>query len=432
MLKQTVLLLVVLGVLFNGVSQAAVTTYATRLAFDLANPGLPVEGFEAAAEALSQMSEGQNPHLYPMEDGEVLDVDTGNDVFDSEDILPGIQISAYYEEGNLYVLGAGSDWYGFPIDDVKISNMDDCNRFNMVFPDGVNAVAFDIMHGGETVGIKAFDADDEIIGYEFDIEGDFFGIQSTEPIFRIEVNAPPRGCGHIEVIDNIAFGNSYLIPEEKIAELLHYFEKAVRNKEIRARARGWRGNLRVLSVYWNLTFAEFLIDRDRDRLARQNLMIALKSVQSWFTGKAVDRIVVRIEDLIDSLATHGATYTYDPNGYIILMYPPNAYFGNTFTIDKNTEFLPEFETSEGTVFNFSVVHGGNGGDPANYGFEFYEDGKFLTSTHHLSPSSLSGPDVTDTFGPFNLSNDNWKLVIKNVNSNGGGIFVDKVLLTALE
>ena len=53
MVKRIVLCLMFMVMVFAGVSQATVTTYATRLAFDLANPGLPIEDFEEAADELT-------------------------------------------------------------------------------------------------------------------------------------------------------------------------------------------------------------------------------------------------------------------------------------------------------------------------------------------------------------------------------------------
>jgi hypothetical protein len=86
------------------------------------------------------------------------------------------------------------------------------------------------------------------------------------------------------------------------------------------------------------------------------------------------------------------------------------------TIDKDTEFLPEFENSEEIAY-FFVVRNGNDGDSLNWGLTFYEDGTTLTSIDLLSPSPSSGLDIIDRFGPFNLSNDNWKFVIKNLGSS---------------
>ena len=131
-------------------------------------------------------------------------------------------------------------------------------------------------------------------------------------------------------------------------------------------------------------------------------------------------------------ATYGATFTYDPSNPIILNYPPNTFFGSTLTIDKDTDFSPGFETSGGNFFNFTVAHNGNDGDPADpvdWGFEFYADGMVLASTHHFSPSPSSGPYIFDTFGPFNLSDENWKFVIQDLTPNPGGLFVDSVSLS---
>ena len=43
---------------------------------------------------------------------------------------------------------------------------------------------------------------------------------------------------------------------------------------------------------------------------------------------------------------------------------------------------------------------------------------------------LSISDVTDTFDPFNLSDEPWKFVVKKLDSNlGSGLFVDSVSLS---
>jgi hypothetical protein len=95
--------------IFAGVSQAAVTTYATRTAFDLANPGLPIEDFEEAADELAEITDPFY-HKYVMGTGEVLDATTDNDVFYPGDINLGIQIhSSHGESQRLAVLGVGCD-----------------------------------------------------------------------------------------------------------------------------------------------------------------------------------------------------------------------------------------------------------------------------------------------------------------------------------
>ena len=203
MVKRIALFQIILFLILMGIGQADVTTYATRLAFDLAHPGLPVEDFEAAEDALSVIDD----HSFRMEDGQALDHLTDNDVFDPGDIMEGIQIfSSPGESENLIVLGVGSYHYGFTIDSVKISNTNDTSRLNLVFTENVNAVAFDVQYGGDNVGIKVFDLDDELMEYEFEISTNFFGIYSNRVISRIEIDAPAGGDGHFEVIDNIAIG----------------------------------------------------------------------------------------------------------------------------------------------------------------------------------------------------------------------------------
>jgi len=226
MIKRIVVFQTVVLLLFMGVTQAEVTTYATRRAFDLAHPGLPVEGFEAARREVR----GIAGHKLVMGEGEVLDHLTDNAVFDPEDIMDGIQIfSSSGESQRLVVLGVGAFHYGFTIDSVKISNTNDASKLNLVFPGTVNAVAFEVQYGGDNVGIKAFDADGVLIDYEYEINTDFFGIYSTDPISRIEVNAPAGGDGHFEVIDNVAMGRDrkmLYFPIEKLTKR-HFVFSAV-------------------------------------------------------------------------------------------------------------------------------------------------------------------------------------------------------------
>ena len=81
----------------------------------------------------------------------------------------------------------------------------------------------------------------------------------------------------------------------------------------------------------------------------------------------------------------------------------------------------------------SIVHNGVTGDPGIWGIEFYEDGTTLTSTHFFSPSPSSEPDVTDTFGPFDLSHENWRIWIKLFDkSTASTINIDRFSLSEVE
>ena len=300
MKKKVALYILIMALISGGTSQAAVTIYATRAGFDFDYPGLPIEDFEAAAEEMMVLEEPY-PHVYRMEEDEVLDEYTDNAAFHPGDILPGIQIACKWAGNKLVVLGVGAEHFGIYPSSVIISNISDEQSLNINFPDGVNAVAFDVFHGGDNVGISVYGEDDTLLYDETEITSGFFGVHSTELIHRINVDAPYGGDGHFEAIDNIAFGLIEPTPEEKLAGILDYFADAVAADAINGRSRGRRGRLQVLSVYWNLRFAELFLNEGLDRLACLYLRIAQRRSNLWLVGDAVADLIEQIESLRDDL-----------------------------------------------------------------------------------------------------------------------------------
>ena len=299
MSKRIVLWLMFFFMISCGISQATVTLYTNQGDFYSLYPGLPVEDFEEAAYELSIL----DPPKWVMPNDVVLNEMTDNQVYDQYDILHGLEIySSHAETQKLVVLGAGYEYFGFVGESVTISNNNDASRLNLSFPEGVTVVGFDLFYEGPDVGIKVFNAADELLtGNEFVIVGNFFGIYSSEPISRIEIDSPSGiNNGYFEYIDNVAFGDPS--PEEKIDALINFFEESVQNGTIDGAARGWLAKIEILSEFWkNLRAVDYLIVKGRIRLACQYLSNAERQAQRKLTGVSVDTLVDWIHDLREDL-----------------------------------------------------------------------------------------------------------------------------------
>ncbi len=185
--------------------------FTSRVAFEAAAPGLPVETFDdgrfADGEGFTQC-------------GPVLDAATSSACFEPGEILPGLQIStvgvAISQQSG--ILLASADRTPFPTTSVTPSD----GRFPTVlsFPDGgVRAVGFDVTNIDSRDGralIDVYDTSGELlISRTISIEAGtmpFFGLVADEDIGLIEINGAdtiaPGSTFRVlnEVIDNVAFG----------------------------------------------------------------------------------------------------------------------------------------------------------------------------------------------------------------------------------
>ncbi len=179
------------------VSRGSIIYYATRSAFDAAEPGLPVQGFSSANLY------GQPFVILP----NGLNSATNNSVFVAGSILPGLTISTLHPGSasnalEVYGLSIGNSWFG---DTLVLS-----------FAPGVSAVAEDafantsygpsfagniteeIFNGSTTLGARTFSeaADGSV----------FIGVSSTTlPITSVELSWTSDGDAST-FTSNIAFG----------------------------------------------------------------------------------------------------------------------------------------------------------------------------------------------------------------------------------
>lgn len=193
--------------------RANLVFYNTRPAFDLANPGLPTETFEAANIAPGASFFFTGP----------LNSATSNAVISPGSILPGVSIvdSPGPDAGDMVYLGDGTEpGFSKGILDRPIND-----TLDLTFAPGVHSVGFDfgatlrpgvINFGSFTMSIygsggflaSQFISSPESIA--------FFGVfSSTDLITRVNVE---DGALHSELIDNLSFGTS--VPEPASTSLL--------------------------------------------------------------------------------------------------------------------------------------------------------------------------------------------------------------------
>jgi hypothetical protein len=187
-----------------GRADAILTFYVNRAAFDAANPGLPIEGFQNA-------NTGTAAFTGP------LDMNSNNASFSPGDILPGItfQDNPGPDAGAMFVAGPGQSTN--PTTAIG-QNFPASDAMDILLNPGVNAVAFDIFQnfgGGSQSGVtqpypvNIFGASG-LLGSTIVLvatgQSGFFGVSSDVPgeIVRVSLNH----AGAFDVIDNVAFGAS--------------------------------------------------------------------------------------------------------------------------------------------------------------------------------------------------------------------------------
>lgn len=183
---------------------AGLIVYATRAAFDAANPGLPVEGFE-------NTSAGTTAFTGPLNSA------TNNAVFSTGSILPGITFVDNPGPGINGMFLAGPGQSSNPTRAIG-QNTPATDALDILFDGpGVAAVAFDVFQNfgfgsqsGQTQDypVQIFGASGLLGTINVSVPSGaagFFGVSSdTELITRVSINRTDA----FEVIDNVAFGGT--------------------------------------------------------------------------------------------------------------------------------------------------------------------------------------------------------------------------------
>jgi hypothetical protein len=198
--------LCVLG-LVPATSQASLVFYSSRAAFDLDNPGLPVEDFEKISPALP-------PGIFF---GATGPLDSSTDflgLISPGDILPGLAIQDRPgpDPFSLLVITPGVlPGLTRAVGARDVANPDD--SLDLLFSGSPKAVGFDLAAAAgfgnltnTTIIVDVFGAADVLLGSTTVATLDdvpFLGITSTDAITRINLFSPD---GPFEFVDNIAFG----------------------------------------------------------------------------------------------------------------------------------------------------------------------------------------------------------------------------------
>lgn len=197
------LLLAAASVGLAGTSHAALITYATRSAFDAANPGLALEDFQ--------------------------DISTIGQVLAGTNITPGVTF-ALTSGTDAYLAGAGQS--SNPTTAIGV-NTPTSAGWKMTFSTAVNAVGLDVFQnfGGGSQSGSAINATVNVYGPASVLLGSFLtsipsgaagfaGVYSTDALITsITVN----NTSSFDVIDNVAFGlgaGSSSVPDSGSVSLL--------------------------------------------------------------------------------------------------------------------------------------------------------------------------------------------------------------------
>lgn len=179
-------------------ANAALITFDTRTAFNLASPGLPLEDFEEANVAPGGVESFIGP----------LSSSTNNAVFSTGEILAGLTVESV-PNPELVAVGGGFIAIGNP--SIAVGPNAFASDSNLLFTNA-SAVGFDLFTnrpGSPVSFVSVFGVGDALLG-SFSVfvsraSPAFFGAIDTENLItRINVHSVPAGSG--EVFDNIAFG----------------------------------------------------------------------------------------------------------------------------------------------------------------------------------------------------------------------------------
>lgn len=190
-------------------AHAALISYMDRASFDLANPGLPVEGFQKAR------STGFAQFTGPLNSA------TNNASFQPGDILPGISFfdNPGPDSNQLALLPAGL--VANPTTALA-QNGPKSDALDIAFGTNVGAVGFDIFQNfagsprpvtPQPYPVSVFGAGNVLLGSftsTVPTNGGFFGVSSTNgsEITRVSIN----NTSAFDVVDNVAFGTAVVVP----------------------------------------------------------------------------------------------------------------------------------------------------------------------------------------------------------------------------
>ena len=189
-------------------ASAAPIYYATRAAFDLANPGLPVENFDATNDT------GTTSFTGPLSSA------TSDAVWAAGDILPGVTLDGTVPGvDSIYHAGAGQSTQ--PTQAVGI-NFPTASDWQIDFSGVVNAAALDIWQnvgggfqsGGDIIASAQIFTTGNVLLDTIAITiasggSGFFGVfTGVDPITRLIIGS----LDSFDVIDDLAFGDSGGVP----------------------------------------------------------------------------------------------------------------------------------------------------------------------------------------------------------------------------
>ena len=178
-------------------ASASIITFNSRIAFNAAAPGLPVETFERGLVAAGAVTPCTGP----------LSSANGSTCFSPGGLLPGVTYASVPASSlDMVVLGAGGA-AGNPSKALGPNQF--ASTLDIVFSGSPTAIGFDFFPGptAGNVVISAFSPGNTSLGI-FTVPGlvapNFFGLISTDAIARLNIASQSSQPG--ELIDNLAFG----------------------------------------------------------------------------------------------------------------------------------------------------------------------------------------------------------------------------------
>jgi hypothetical protein len=178
-------------------ASASIITFNSRIAFNAAAPGLPVETFESGLVAAGAVTPCTGP----------LSSANGSTCFPAGALLPGVTYASVPPSSfDMVLLGAGGV-AGNPSKALGPNQF--ASAFDIIFSGSPTAIGFDFFPGptAGNVVVSAFSPANASLGI-FTIPGlvapNFFGLLSTDAIGRLNIASQSSQPG--ELIDNLAFG----------------------------------------------------------------------------------------------------------------------------------------------------------------------------------------------------------------------------------
>jgi hypothetical protein len=186
-------------------ASASIITFNSRIAFNAAAPGLPVETFESGLVAAGAVTPCTGP----------LSSANGSTCFPPGGLLPGVTYASSPATSLDMVVLGGAGVAGNPSKALGPNQF--ASTLDILFSGSPTAVGFDFFPGptAGNVVVSAFSPANTSLGM-FTIPGlvapNFFGLISTDPIGRLNIASQASQAG--ELIDNLAFGTpSAPVPE---------------------------------------------------------------------------------------------------------------------------------------------------------------------------------------------------------------------------